>query len=73
MKEKTNIELINRIALFDDSNELAAGLWHEAELSEEMTGEYAYYMKEAAVHIEGMWRLVKDLKRRIELNDKQAK
>ena len=67
IKEITTIELIDRIALFDDSNEVVDGLMAGAEWIEEITGEYAYYTKEAAVHIEGMWELLQELKNRVEL------
>jgi len=67
MKEMTTIELIDRIAIFDDSDEVVSGLWDEAKWSEKITGEYAYYAKEAAVHIEGMWELLQELKNRVEL------
>ena len=67
IKKITTTELIDRVALFDDSDEVVSGLWDEAKWSEEITGEYAYYAKEAAVHIEGMWELLQEFKRRIEL------
>ena len=67
IKETPTIQLIERIAIFDDSTEVADGLRIEADWVEEITGEYAYYAKEAAVHIEGMWELLQELKNRVEL------
>ena len=58
IEEMTTIELIDRIAIFDDSDEVVSGLRDEANWVEEITGEYAYYAKEAALHIEGIWELL---------------
>ena len=65
MKEMTTIELIDRIALFDDSTEVVDGLRIEADWVEEITGEYAYYAREASEQIEGMWEILNELKRRL--------
>ena len=67
MKEMTTIELIDRIALFDDSTEVVDGLRIEADWVEEITGEYAYYAREASEQIEGMWEILQELKKRAEL------
>ena len=67
MKEMTTIELIDRIALFDDSTEVVDGLRIEADWVEEITGEYAYYAREASEQIEGMWEILQELKKRVEL------
>jgi len=58
-------KLISRIDLFSDSQEVVDGLLDEADVFESETGEYAYYAKESAVHIEGLWELVKDLERKL--------
>ena len=63
----TTIELIDRIALFDDSTEVVDGLRIEADWVEEITGEYAYYAREASEQIEGMWEILQELKKRAEL------
>ena len=65
IKEMTTLQLIERIALFDDSTEVANGLRIEADWVEEITGEYAYYAREASEQIEGMWVILQELKRRL--------
>ena len=65
IKEIPTIQLIERIALFDDSVEIVDGLREEADMFELETGEYAYYAKEGAEQIEGMWEILQELKRRL--------
>ena len=59
------IQLIERIALFDDSVEIVDGLRAEADIFELETGEYAYYAKEGAEQIEGMWEILYEIRRRL--------
>ena len=66
IKEMTTSDLIDRVAIFNDSEEISSGLWNETKRTEEITGEYHYYAKEAAAQIEGMWELLQELKNRIE-------
>ena len=73
IKKLSNSELFSRVDVFDDSVGIIEGLDREADLIEDKTGEYAYYTREACVHIEGLWYVAKELKRRLELNDNQAK
>tara|TARA_R110000868_G_scaffold27797_3_gene105022 strand:+ start:1475 stop:1975 length:501 start_codon:yes stop_codon:yes gene_type:complete len=65
IKEIPTIQLIERIALFDDSVEIVDGLKDEADIFELETGEYAYYAKEGAEQIEGMWEILYEIKRRL--------
>ena len=69
IKEITTAALIKRVRLFEDSEEVAAGLWTEAKWFEEVTGEYAYYAKEGATQIEGMWELLRELRNRLEISE----
>ena len=69
IKEITTAALIKRVRLFEDSDEVAAGLWTEAKWFEEVTGEYAYYAKEGATQIEGMWELLRELRNRLEISE----
>ena len=66
IEEMTTTDLIDRVELFNDSDEVVVGLWDEAKRTEEITGEYAYYAKEGATQIEGMWELLQELKNRLE-------
>jgi UDP-N-acetylglucosamine 2-epimerase len=54
-------ELKQRLAVFADSKEVCAGL---------RTGD-SYWPEEAAVHIEGLWDLAKELMKHLEKNNKQ--
>tara|TARA_R110000803_G_scaffold127666_1_gene195032 strand:+ start:300 stop:512 length:213 start_codon:yes stop_codon:yes gene_type:complete len=65
IKKMTTLEIIDRIALFNDSTEVSDGLRIEADWVEEITGEYAYYAREASEQIEGMWEILQELKRRL--------
>tara|TARA_R110000803_G_scaffold158878_1_gene223098 strand:+ start:359 stop:571 length:213 start_codon:yes stop_codon:yes gene_type:complete len=67
IKKMTTTDLISRVELFEDSDEVVDGLRAEADWVEEITGEYAYYAKESAIQIEGMWELLQELKKRVEL------
>ena len=69
IEEMSNIELIKRVELFEDSDEVVVGLWDEAKRTEKITGEYSYYAKEGAVHIEGMWELLQELRNRLETSE----
>jgi hypothetical protein len=69
IKEITTAALIKRVRLFEDSDEVAAGLWAEAKWFEEETGEYAYYAKEGATQIEGMWEILRELRNRLESSE----
>ena len=62
----TTDELINRIDVYEDTQEVVDGLREEANYFESKTGEYPYYAKESAIHIEGLWELVQDLKSKLE-------
>ena len=66
IKKMTTTGLIKRVDLFEDSNDVVKGLWDEARWIEEETGEYAYYAKEGAIQIEGMWELLRELRNRLE-------
>lgn len=57
--------LKERLSVFSDSKEVCAGL--RAHSSDD--DEYAYWPNEAAVHIEGLWDLAKELMRYIEENN----
>ena len=67
IKKMTTTGLIKRVELFEDSDEVVKGLWDEANWIEEVTGEYAYYAKEGATQIEGMWELLQELKNRLKI------
>ena len=49
---------LNRVEVFDDSIEIASTL---RSLAEEMKVEVAYWLKEAAEHIEGQYELTRSL------------
>lgn len=53
-------DVLKRVGLFDDSAEIALAL---REISSGNPD--AYYEAEAAVHIEGMWELVNQMKKEI--------
>ena len=69
IEEMDTMALIKRVRLFEDSDEVAAGLWAEAKWFEEETGEYAYYAKEGATQIEGMWEILRELRNRLESSE----
>ena len=48
------IEILQRLQVFDDSKEVAEGVWFAAN---------TYWNKEAATHIEGLWQAANDLAR----------
>jgi hypothetical protein len=58
---------LKQVAIYDDSYEVARGLLDDAALLES-TGErpYAYWNREADVHIRGLWNLTKRLARELE-------
>lgn len=69
--QKTERDLIDRVAAFDDSKELAAKL--NAIGDEHKHKGNSYWPKEAATHIDGLFALATDLSRALEraLNSKQ--
>jgi hypothetical protein len=56
--------LKERLSVFSDSKEVCAGLRAHSSSDHE----YGYWPNEAAVHIEGLWDLAKELMRYIEEN-----
>ena len=56
----TKEECIERLGVFDDTHELAAKLAEMADEADEH-GEYgsAYYLKECAIHMEGLFDLAR--------------
>ena len=54
-------ELIDRIELFEDSKELAQAL---RMIASNLEPDEAYFLKESAVQIEGMWQLLKQIRKK---------
>ena len=54
MTFEQELEAIERLQVFDDSEEIAIGVWGAAN---------TYWNKEAATHIEGLWQTANDLAR----------
>ena len=69
IEEMDTMALIKRVHLFEDSDEVVDGLRAEANWFEEITGEYAYYAKESAIQIEGMWEILRELRNRLETSE----
>lgn len=60
-------ELIERIGNFDDSKHLVNALLSAA--NENYETPLDYYLKESATHIDGMWELLTDIRRHLQVND----
>ena len=54
MSKQKEMDAVDRLRLFEDSQEVAEGVWHECD---------TYWNKEAATHIIGLWDAAKDLAR----------
>ena len=63
-------EIIERVSAFDDSQEVADGLYTS---SSQVKGEYPYYAKEGVVQIEGLYDLALELKSALELQEQVIK
>ena len=52
MTKEEEMSIVESLQTFDDSQEVAEGVWHEAN---------TYWNKEAAIHIIGLWDTAQDL------------
>lgn len=59
------MDILDRVSVFDDSEELADVLGNMAVRGEEIDYADCYYLKECEVHIEGMWVLVNELAKEV--------
>lgn len=52
MTRDEEVQVLERLRVFEDSQEVSEGVWHEAD---------TYWNKEAATHIIGLWDTAKKL------------
>jgi len=68
----TRDELIKRVDVFDDTEEVVTGMASEAEDYQDIFNTYPYFTREGIEHILGLWELVNDMKKELEKNEESS-